>query len=297
MKSALRYVRTAALASGLAAAAFAGAASADVSWYFPITAFQDDDLAWVERQGQIITSGDLAVGDRIRGVIEFEQTYSVLPPGNQNTVLPHELTGVYDLTIAGIFGGTAPGGVGCTILTPCGLTIVPTAGAFSVAGTFIRMYLDPTPNLDTVGVNCVSLADCIAKATDGAHWADLGFNGDPNELFAVTNMASINLGALLGAASTSAVGTEVFFLNILTNNTGIASFTPLACVSSGCPAGGDGAVQVIGSGQLKGGQGLTNGAVTRSDVDAQVSPVPEPGVLALISMGMLGAAFARRRRS
>ncbi len=220
----------------------------------------------------------------VQGVIEFNTSYSVLPPGSSAPIGPaQELTGSYSLLLV----DKTEIGVGSGIFN---YTFAP-AGA---DGTIISLYLDDSPDLNTVAVNCTSYADCLAKATDGASWATLGFDGDVNNAFLVSGMGD-DIGDLLGAASTVTVGSENFFLNILTNNTG-QTFGTQDCTSSGCPAGGDNAVQVIGGGALKGGQGLANGAVTRSDVDAQVAPIPEPGALALIAGGLLAAAGIGRRR-
>lgn len=291
-----------AMAAGVALSTFSGVASAGITWFSPLTGFEDDDLAWVLKaqrdvNGNItgysapVQAGSVAVGDRIVGVLEFNQTYPISSPGSNVAITGFELTGVYDLTVA----FAAPTGIG----TGVNLAFAPTAAAFSVltgspAGTLLQMYTDAAMNLDTVGVNCVSLADCISKASDGDTWAALGFGGDADEYFNAS-LAANNLAALLASASTGSVGTENFGLSVLQNDTGL-DFGLQSC-GLFCGAG-DGMVQVVGGGVLKGGQGLTNGAVTRSDVDAQVAPVPEPGTIALVSLGLLGlGVMGRRRRS
>jgi hypothetical protein len=290
------------LAAGMALSAFSGAASAGITWFSPLTGFEDDDLAWVlkaqrDAQGNItgysapVQAGKLAVGDRIVGVLEFNQTYPVGNPGAATPVTGFELTGVYDLTIASLTD------VPLGTVTGANIFFAPTAAAFSYlstspAGSLIQLYTDPAKNLDTVGPNCTDLADCISKASDGSTWAALGFGLDDDEFFSAF-IFNNDLTALLASQASASVGTENFGLSILDNDTG-KTFGPQACALC---SGTDQLIEVVGGGVLKGGQGLQNGAVTRSDVDAQVAPIPEPGTLALVSLSLLGLAFAGRRRT
>jgi hypothetical protein len=131
-------------------------------------------------------------------------------------------------------------------------------------------------------------------AIDGIFKMTLGY-GDADDIW-LTGNAREDINNVKNIPASVSVGENVYFLSVLENDTGytiaqqdISGLVP-ACL-------GDCLVDVIGSGQSLGGQGLTNGYQIRSDIDAQIAFIPEPSGLALAGLALAGLGLARRRKS
>lgn len=297
-------VSTAVAALGLGFALASLPATAAITWYNPITSFEDDNIdRFIDNDGD----GELSIGDRLVSVFEFGSTSGVFAGQGPSPIGPAELTGVSDITVTGrvatgnfiaglpeyrfTFGATANGLI--------------TGGADSVAniaGAMAVLWLDDTPDLNVINAACGTLANCLAQASDGLPnpWLAVGLGSDPDAFWTGVGAASIT--GISGLAANSKVATINFQLDMLVNNTG-QTFGPQPCsaLDAANPANsvcgtGDGQVLLIGSGDILGGFGLANGWHARSDTDAQVAPVPEPGTLALLAGALLAGGVASRKR-
>ena len=254
-----------------------------VTFFPPTTLFEDDDLDWFKNNN---TSPTLDVGDQLQGIVEFNSTSGTAGGGPAPL---NELTGVFDITVVSktvnldgtfnfVFGATGAGGL----------------LASQPAGTMLTIWDDPTPDLTVVPPNCGDLATCVALASDGTVFLDLGVIGDVNALWRASNVASDDPAIVAAIGAGIAAGGFNVFLNVLTNGTG-QNLTPQFCFPL-CPAGGDNSVLFAGHGTILGGADLTNGAFARSDSDFTLRSVPEPSTLLLLGAGLFGVNFVSRRR-
>jgi hypothetical protein len=278
-------------AIGLGLALASAPALAAVQYYFPKTAFQDDDLDFIIDANQ---NGVADVGDRIITVFEFQNTQGILTGQGPTAIAPEELTGVADVTVVGVVPGT-----NTFILAPTGATGLLSGFA---AGTAAAVWIDASPDLDVINSNCGTRAQCLALAglggTDGSTlYATFGFFGDPDANWTATPIGSaFTLTSLQGGGSSSNFGSYNYALQIGVNNTGF-TFGDQSCAPF-CAPGGNGLIQVTGSGNVLGGEGLDPAQWTaRSDNDTQLVPlqVPEPGSVALLGLALAGIGLMRRR--
>lgn len=266
-----------------AVAAVLGSSGANaLTLYAGGTLLEDDNLDYLSYDAN--SNGMLDVGDQLTAILDFTRIASI-PPGSSYD--PLELTGFTTIEVASkTLLYTLPNG------NPVYAIAYTTAKSFTdVYGSNSMVALFTDSDALNLTTNCTSVVGCQAEATDGSLWATLGLASADDQWFSVgsDDLAS----ASTGNAATK-YATVNFALSFLTNNTGyVFGLQSLDCNLFTC-APNDGKAEVIGSADILGGAGLAEGNV-RSDTDATVNPIPEPGTLALFGIGLLGFGAARRR--
>ena len=280
--------------------------------------FEDDDLDFLLRNGDyinpLIDNTPFQVGDVLFSVFEIP-TYTV----NGVNAIPagQELTGVAAVQIQQIIGnGTNPGDQ--LIFGAADLDGILAANGFGGGalgnGAAIAMWFNGAPggagDIDlkigkadgapTGNPNCTGIADCINQATQGNLFQVDGFLGDPDEFWTSTLVVP-------GGGTTATVldvgnSTVVAAFNAAISNifhAGAAvGLTDLNGVF--CGENVDIVIQAATTWGIPGSitnPGPFHGAFAHSDFDIQKYTVPEPSVMMLLSVGLLGFGAAARRQN
>jgi hypothetical protein len=275
--------------------------------------FEDDSAESIVS----LTAGDtiLDEGDVLRGILRIQKV-----AGTALAIAPAagvELTGVFEAKVTkkttipnpnpvlppvGHFFEFGPTG---TLGTSLGF------GTYD-PGAMIFLFADNTPDFAIGGATCTTTGagnDCEANAINGELFAVAGFTGDKDEFWRTQLLGFDDISVLTNANEATALGQFGFNIGLL-----FAAFdySQFACDPSynafwqgtgnrcGAAFGGDGKVDVVGSGSLLGTKDTNGNSITpyqgTDDTDFTVNRVPEPTTLSLLGLALLGAGVASRRR-
>lgn len=296
-----------ALAAGLAASYYAAPALA-TSIPLPggIAILEDDNIEYImDAQGNLIDPDSaaadrpLAVGDTLHAVITFDKVQ--LPDSSTFAEL-----GATDLELTGISVIEVKSIVNNTIIFGTNSAFETTYGSGAIAALFAQNPGDLFTSCNTGGV-----AGCETAATNGDPWMTVGFGDEDDFWFAsggldlggaIIPISASTIADVADGAATTKFGVANYNLSVLENNTGrillpqYSLTADLRCTGGLSPAGCDGYVDIIGSGDILGGAGLTGPWFARSDFDFQINVVPVPATLGIMGLGLLGLGFSARRK-
>ena len=286
----IRYRKTISIlaAAGLAMTSMTAAALPffPSNGYEPGTLFEDNDLDWHVDNNQ---NGIIDNGDYLISVMEFGHAVDNLIPIDPASPIPLDTAGDELVAVAKIMMQDDPS-------TPLQIEFAPIDATTPMVAAY---NLGSSINLD-IGTysNCHDMSSCIDAVIDGTLYAEFSIADPDDEWFFIPSSPAWNNPSIVANAdTTSKVGTVNFALSQVGGavNLGLLSLDcgfVIACAGDGL-TNLRGSADILGGGGTSGPYGAT-GAFATSDTD--VSIIPEPGLAALIGMGLFGFGMSRRRK-
>jgi hypothetical protein len=243
-------------------------------------------------------NGFLDVGDTLRGTFQIETREDLTPPNSGTFVYGsggnNELSGIFEIVVTSrTFVSNGQDGLAGTADDRYDFTFgayAPFQAEFGLSGTTMAVFFeDATPDYDRTG----SIATAESTATDGTKVVEIGFTGDPDESWNAFNAPQDpSLGAT--RPQTSSLGTFDFALGFLFNSLFGGNLGVMAACFPFCP--GDNLVDITGSGGITGTLGSDAENDIFDNVDMVFRPIPEPGTLGMLGVGLLGLGLFLRTR-
>lgn len=246
-------------------------------------------------------NGFLDVGDTLRGIFQIE-TREDLTGGNPSFVYGSggntELSGIFEIVVTSkVFVSNGEDGIAGTADDRFNFTFgayAPFQAEFGLSGTTMAVFFeDATPDFNRTSTIAVG----EATATDGTKVLEIGFTGDADESWNAFNAPQDpSLGATRPQATS--LGTFDFALGFTFNSLFTSNRGVLAACFPFCP--GDNFVDITGSGGITGTLLPDGTSPAENDifnnVDLVFAPIPEPGTLGMLGVGLLGLGLFLRTR-